>query len=274
MKIWGDHSLKMTWTSKEATTGRHRAGDSRTTTRHLGRKVRLDSQETITSSAWTETRIRRHPRETETRSFWIKEALNCPFRSRASLEAWTNCRETQWATLEAEIHQTGNKWCNPIWCKLRDLISTSTLRIREKENVQWQTAILAWETLLETAMRTRLPILWIDSVQRSVWVKTSTMSSRVHRATVAMVVTDMAAILHRITNSRLSTTSSSRRNSITTRWWVRIPKTVSRCWTKEEEVVSRTSCSPTSNSKTMQATAMLERSNNSLAKGWDKVRNL
>jgi len=118
------------------------------------------------------------------------------------------------------------------WCSKRPTFMSS---LTEASSNNSRCRMEAWQILecLVAPTTTR----WTDSALRSRSVKISTLSSL-----------QMPRI--RVLNSRLSTTSWSRRsNSITTKWCSRTAKTVSRCWTREAPVASPTSCSHTTTSK-------------------------
>ena len=88
------------------------------------------------------------------------------------------------------------------------------------------------EEFREFLVSNPMTIRWTGSAQKFRSVKISTLCSQVAQAI-------------RVASFRLSTTSWSRRNNSTTRWWLRIRRIASKCWTKEEQAASQTSCSRT-----------------------------
>ena len=153
----------------------------------------------------------------ETKLFWTRvEVSNFQPRLKALQEAWTSSSETQWATLAVAILETGHRWCTGLWCN-KPQISMNSLKIMANKREEEVTSDM--ETIMKTTW-------WTDSAQRSLLETTWTMFSQVHRAT---------AMYPKTSSSRLSITSWSKKSSTTSRWWVRTPKIVSKCLTKELE---------------------------------------
>ena len=185
-------------------------------------------KETISSWAWTGTRIHRHRSAPETRWSWIRVS-STQFRSNLSQAASTSSN----ATLSVKITKTCKihrvKMAVAIWASSsKRQTSTSSRQPRNRPKME-ESPRLACQAAHTTTR-------WIDSARRSPSGRTSTQSSRRARPT-------------RAPSSRPLTTSSSKRSNSIIRWWASKVKTVNRCSIHDLAEEFRTSCRATTTNK-------------------------